>query len=114
MKVLTVEIKCHQFEAEQKGSLKATAGTLLRDTTRRDSRRTVCRSEKTTTMSSAECLRQFVSDRLAAAAEEIFGVLEKTVVQYEEELGRHRRLFNIAWKPVVKLHRTGGYSLCFS
>lgn len=65
-------------------------------------------------MSSAERLKQFVSDRLAAAAEEIFGVFEKTIVQHEEELDRHRRLFNIVWSPVVKLHRTGEYSLCFS
>lgn len=65
-------------------------------------------------MSSAECLKQFVSDRLAAAAEEIFGVFEETIVQYEKELNRHRRLFNIVWKPVVKLHRAGRYSLCFS
>ncbi|XP_015231038.1 PREDICTED: uncharacterized protein LOC107085298 [Cyprinodon variegatus] len=56
-------------------------------------------------MPSAECLRQFVNDRLAAAAEEIISVFEKTIAGYEEELSRQRRLLSIAWKPQVKLHR---------
>ncbi|XP_053181481.1 zinc finger protein with KRAB and SCAN domains 8-like [Scomber japonicus] len=57
-------------------------------------------------MSSVRCLRRFVNERLSAAAEEIFGVFEKTVVVYEEEVVRQRRLLDILLKPEIKLHRT--------
>lgn len=60
-----------------------------------------------TAMSSAENLKRFISDRLAAAAEEIFGVFEKTIAEYEEELDRQRKLFDVVWRPVVKLRRVG-------
>ncbi|XP_022069678.2 zinc finger protein 502-like [Acanthochromis polyacanthus] len=53
-------------------------------------------------MSSA--LRHFINDRLTAAAEEIFTEFEKTIVQYEEELDRQRRLLDVIWKPQIKLH----------
>ncbi|XP_044051260.1 zinc finger protein 664-like isoform X4 [Siniperca chuatsi] len=56
-------------------------------------------------MSSVECLREFVNKRLTAAAEEIFGVFKKTIVEYEEEIDRQRRLLDIFWKPEIKLHR---------
>ncbi|XP_044065424.1 uncharacterized protein LOC122882270 isoform X5 [Siniperca chuatsi] len=56
-------------------------------------------------MSSVECLREFVNERLTAAAEEIFGVFRKTIVEYEEEICRQRRLLDIVWKPEIKLHR---------
>ncbi|XP_049433673.1 uncharacterized protein LOC125889671 [Epinephelus fuscoguttatus] len=56
-------------------------------------------------MSSLECLREFVNDRLTAALEEIFGVFEKTIVEYEEEINRQRRLLDMVWNPEVKLHR---------
>ncbi|XP_047430628.1 zinc finger protein 391-like [Mugil cephalus] len=59
-------------------------------------------------MSSGRYLRQFVDDRLTAAAEEIFTVVEETIVQYEEELERQRRLLETKWKPKIKL-RTGQY-----
>ncbi|XP_038560130.1 gastrula zinc finger protein XlCGF57.1-like isoform X1 [Micropterus salmoides] len=57
-------------------------------------------------MSSVEFLREFVSERLTAAAEEILGVFGKTVLKYEEEIDRQRRLLDIIWKPEIKLHRT--------
>nr|XP_020481066.1 zinc finger protein 112-like [Monopterus albus] len=57
------------------------------------------------TMSSVQRLREFVTERLTAAVEEIFGGFEKIIVQYEEEIGRQRRLLDIVWKPEVKLHR---------
>ncbi|XP_042350368.1 zinc finger protein 852-like [Plectropomus leopardus] len=57
-------------------------------------------------MSSVEYLREFVSERLTAAAEEIFRVFKRTIVEYEEELERQRRLLDIVWKPEIKLHRT--------
>ncbi|XP_045898671.1 zinc finger protein 1-like [Micropterus dolomieu] len=56
-------------------------------------------------MSSVECLREFVNERLTAAAEEIFRVFIKTIVEYEEEIDRQRRLLDIVWKPEIKLHR---------
>lgn len=58
-------------------------------------------------MSSAEYLKQFIIDKLAAAAEEIFAVFHTVIVEYEEELERRRKLFDVAWNPVVKLRRIG-------
>ncbi|XP_047194455.1 zinc finger protein with KRAB and SCAN domains 8 isoform X1 [Hippoglossus stenolepis] len=58
------------------------------------------------TMSSVQGLREFVSERLTSAAEEIFRVFEQTVVEYEKEIVRQRRLLDIVWKPEIKLHRT--------
>ncbi|XP_030606911.1 zinc finger protein 180-like [Archocentrus centrarchus] len=57
-------------------------------------------------MPSVQYLREFINERLTAAAEEIFTEFEKTIVQYEEEIGRQRRLLDITWKPEIKLHRT--------
>ncbi|XP_027869881.1 uncharacterized protein LOC114142686 [Xiphophorus couchianus] len=57
-------------------------------------------------MSSVQHLREFISERLAAAAEEIFSVFQRTVAQYEEELDRQRRLLDGAWRPEVRLDRT--------
>nr|XP_040045658.1 zinc finger protein OZF-like isoform X1 [Gasterosteus aculeatus aculeatus] len=56
-------------------------------------------------MSSVENLREFVNERLSAAAEEIFGVFKRTVVEYQEEIDRQRRLLDVFWKPEVRLHR---------
>ncbi|KAM4593651.1 uncharacterized protein PAE49_009016 isoform 2-T2 [Odontesthes bonariensis] len=56
-------------------------------------------------MSSVQHLREFISQRLTAAAEEIFSEFEKTIVQYEEEIGRQRRLLDISWKPQINFHR---------
>lgn len=58
-------------------------------------------------MSSVQYLREFVIERLNAAAEEIFGVFETTILEYEEEIDRQRRLLDIVWKPEIKLHRIG-------
>ncbi|XP_038560118.1 zinc finger protein 37 homolog [Micropterus salmoides] len=55
-------------------------------------------------MSSVEYLREFVSERLTAAAEEIFGVFKKTIIEYEEVIDRQRRLLDTVWKP--ELHMT--------
>ncbi|XP_050926197.1 zinc finger protein 112 isoform X2 [Lates calcarifer] len=57
-------------------------------------------------MSSVQCLREFVNERLTAAAEEISRVFEQTIVEYEEEIDRQRRLLDIVWKPEIRLHRT--------
>ncbi|KAM8886182.1 uncharacterized protein AB9W97_013405 [Spinachia spinachia] len=56
-------------------------------------------------MSSVECLREFVNQRLSAAAEEIFGVFKRTFVEYQEEIERQRTMSDVFWKPEVRLHR---------
>ena len=58
-------------------------------------------------MCSVEYLREFVDERLTAAVEEIFRVLEKTIVERDEEIDRQRRLLDIVLKPDIKLHRIG-------
>uniref|UniRef100_A0A3B3YNG4 C2H2-type domain-containing protein n=1 Tax=Poecilia mexicana TaxID=48701 RepID=A0A3B3YNG4_9TELE len=58
-------------------------------------------------MCSVEPLREFIRERLTAAAEEIFTQLEKTIVQYEEEIDRQRRLLDLTWRPRVSLQRAG-------
>ncbi|XP_031606334.2 zinc finger protein 16-like isoform X1 [Oreochromis aureus] len=58
-------------------------------------------------MSSVQYLREFINERLTAAAEEIFSEFEKTIVQYEEVIDRQRRLLDITWKPEIKLHTAG-------
>ncbi|XP_043984436.1 zinc finger protein 2 homolog [Gambusia affinis] len=50
-------------------------------------------------MCSVEPLREFIRERLTAAAEEIFTQLEKTIVRYEEEIDRQRRLLDLTWRP---------------
>ncbi|XP_078797135.1 uncharacterized protein LOC144989080 [Oryzias latipes] len=59
------------------------------------------------TMSSLQSLRELISERLAAAAEEICRLCEGTIVQYEEELCRQRRLLDVIWKPQLQLHHIG-------
>ncbi|XP_076608251.1 uncharacterized protein LOC143333802 [Chaetodon auriga] len=57
-------------------------------------------------MSSVEHLREFVNERLTAAAEDIFRVFKETIVEYEEEIRRQRKLLDVVWKPEIKIHRT--------
>ncbi|KAM7019122.1 uncharacterized protein LKV04_009763 [Tautogolabrus adspersus] len=56
-------------------------------------------------MSSVDYLRQFVSERLTAAAEEIFVVFERIIVEYEGEMDRQRRLLGVVLNPEIKLNR---------
>lgn len=63
-------------------------------------------------MASVNCLRDFVNERLTAAAEEIVKVFEKTIADYEKEINRQRRLLAVVCKPRVKLHRTGLCQIC--
>eukprot|EP00064_Thunnus_orientalis_P019224 superscaffoldBa00004717_g19339 len=53
-----------------------------------------------------QCLRELMNQRLTAAAEEIFTVFQKTIVEFEEEIDRQRKLLDIVWKPEIRLHRT--------
>ncbi|XP_051809135.1 zinc finger protein 239-like [Acanthochromis polyacanthus] len=57
-------------------------------------------------MNSVQNLRELINERLTAAAEEIFTEFEKTIVQYEEEIDRQRRLLDNIWKPEIKFHTT--------
>ncbi|XP_034547128.1 uncharacterized protein LOC117818380 isoform X2 [Notolabrus celidotus] len=57
-------------------------------------------------MSSIESLRSFVLERLTAAAEEIFGAFKRTIVEYEEEIDRQRRLLDNVWTPGINKHGT--------
>ncbi|XP_049434522.1 zinc finger protein 112-like isoform X27 [Epinephelus fuscoguttatus] len=57
-------------------------------------------------MCSVESLREFVNERLTAAAEEILGAFQRSIVEYEEEIDRQRRLLDMVLKPEIKLHRT--------
>ena len=50
------------------------------------------------TMASVEYLREFISERLSAAADEIFKGFKKAIVEYEE-IDRQRRLLDVACKP---------------
>ncbi|KAM8865088.1 uncharacterized protein ACB058_006453 [Synchiropus picturatus] len=56
-----------------------------------------------TRMSSVQTLRQYVNDRLAAAAREIFQVFELTVSGLEEEVDRQRKQLDGLLKPAVLL-----------
>ncbi|XP_051923482.1 zinc finger protein 664-like [Hippocampus zosterae] len=56
-------------------------------------------------MASVQYLRHFVNERLTAAAEEIFGVFERTLAEYQEELQRQRRMVDTLSGPQIKLHR---------
>ncbi|XP_047430634.1 zinc finger protein 112-like isoform X2 [Mugil cephalus] len=46
--------------------------------------------------------RQFINDRLTDAAEETFTVFKETLVHYEEEIERQRKLLDIVTKPGIK------------
>ncbi|XP_056275248.1 zinc finger protein 892-like [Pseudoliparis swirei] len=56
-------------------------------------------------MSSVEYLRVLINQRLTAAADEIFGLLKTTIVEYEDEIDRQRGLLENIWKPDLKLYR---------
>uniref|UniRef100_A0A672ZGK7 C2H2-type domain-containing protein n=1 Tax=Sphaeramia orbicularis TaxID=375764 RepID=A0A672ZGK7_9TELE len=60
-----------------------------------------------------QILRSLVEQRLTAAAEEIFGLFERTIAEYEEELcrtkeenQRQRQILDCVWNPRVLLHKT--------
>ncbi|XP_071378224.1 zinc finger and SCAN domain-containing protein 12-like isoform X2 [Centroberyx affinis] len=63
-------------------------------------------------MSKVQKLRALVNQRLTAAAEEIFGLFERTIAEYEEEasrskeeIDRQRKLLDAVLNPEVRLHR---------
>ncbi|XP_071385131.1 zinc finger protein OZF-like isoform X2 [Centroberyx affinis] len=63
-------------------------------------------------MSKVQKLRALVKQQLTAAAEEIFGLFERTIAEYEEEASglkeendRQRKLLDAVLNPEVRLHR---------
>lgn len=59
-------------------------------------------------------LKMVVNQRLTAAAEELFGLFERTIAEYEAELSRskrenerQRKLLDAVLKPEVRLQRAG-------
>ncbi|XP_051246704.1 oocyte zinc finger protein XlCOF8.4-like isoform X2 [Dicentrarchus labrax] len=63
-------------------------------------------------MCKVQMLRALVKQRLTAAAEEIFGLFERTIAEYEEELcrskeenERQRKLLDAVFNPQLRLHR---------
>uniref|UniRef100_A0A3Q0SFG9 C2H2-type domain-containing protein n=1 Tax=Amphilophus citrinellus TaxID=61819 RepID=A0A3Q0SFG9_AMPCI len=58
-------------------------------------------------MCSVQYLREFIKERLTAVCEEIFSEVQKTIVQYEEEISRQRRLLDISRTPDTNSHITG-------
>ncbi|XP_068188667.1 zinc finger protein 572-like [Antennarius striatus] len=64
-------------------------------------------------MSKGQMLRALVKQRLTAAAEEIFGLFERTIAEYEEELcrskeenERQRELLDAVFKPQLRIQKT--------
>ncbi|CAB1331514.1 unnamed protein product [Coregonus sp. 'balchen'] len=56
-------------------------------------------------MSQIQLLRVFINERLTAAAEEIFEVVDKTVAEYQDEVVRLQRLLDIVNQPEINQHR---------
>ncbi|XP_029974322.1 uncharacterized protein LOC115407893 isoform X2 [Salarias fasciatus] len=56
-------------------------------------------------MTAVQALREFINERLTAAAGEIFTAFEQTIVRYEEEIARERTCLD-NWNPQIKLDRT--------
>lgn len=54
-----------------------------------------------------DSVREFVKERLTAAAAEIFIKFHPTLVQYQEEMATQHRLLDMILKPQIQLHRIG-------
>ncbi|XP_071397777.1 gastrula zinc finger protein XlCGF57.1-like [Centroberyx affinis] len=72
-------------------------------------------------MSKVQKLRALVNQRLTAADEEIFGLFERTIAEYEEEasrskeeIDRQRKLLDAVLHPEVRLHRADFQQLLVS
>ncbi|XP_034749594.1 oocyte zinc finger protein XlCOF6-like isoform X1 [Etheostoma cragini] len=72
-------------------------------------------------MSKVQMLNALVKQRLTAAAEEIFGLFERTIAEYEEERcrskeenERQRNLLDAVFNPQLQLHRTDVHQLSAS
>lgn len=52
-------------------------------------------------MSTIELLRAFVNQRLEVAVEEIIGLFERTITEYEEEIDRQRKLLGTEGREIL-------------
>lgn len=62
-------------------------------------------------MAALQFLNAFISERLTAAAVDIFGAVEKTIIEFQGEISRSKEEIEhvrtlVLW-PEVKLHRAG-------
>ncbi|CDQ80446.1 unnamed protein product [Oncorhynchus mykiss] len=64
-------------------------------------------------MSKIELLRLFLNERLTAAADEIFGTIEKTIVEYQEEVSRTKEENN-RLRRMLRLQKTDSQPLTVS
>lgn len=48
-----------------------------------------------------------MNQRLSTAVEEIFGLFETTIAEYEEEIERQRRLLEVVDEPVNQINEAG-------
>lgn len=58
-------------------------------------------------MCKIRALRALVNQRLSTAVEEIFGLFETTIAEYEEEIERQRRLLEVVDEPVNQINEAG-------
>uniref|UniRef100_A0A3B4UEC5 C2H2-type domain-containing protein n=1 Tax=Seriola dumerili TaxID=41447 RepID=A0A3B4UEC5_SERDU len=58
-------------------------------------------------MSRLQSLKVSIHQRLTAAVEEIFGLLDQTLIEYEEEMNRHQKLLDVAFKPEITAQKKG-------
>lgn len=54
-------------------------------------------------MSGTQLLRLLVNERLAAATEEIFGLVEKTIAEYQDEAVRSKRTIILLKQQIQQL-----------
>lgn len=77
----------------------------------------ICQSSIPADMEALQYLNAFISERLTAAAVEIFGAVEKTLIEYQGEISRSKQEIDhlrtlVLW-PEVRLHRSGVWMKCF-
>ncbi|KAF7644524.1 hypothetical protein LDENG_00220610, partial [Lucifuga dentata] len=70
-------------------------------------------------MSKLQILRELVNQRLTAAFEDIQGLFDRTISEYEEEFHRSQqekqrevKRLKAAFNPEVRLHRAGLFTFC--
>lgn len=63
---------------------------------------------------SLQSFNVFLTDRLTAAAVDIYGFVERTILDYQEEVNRAKqenqrlqRLLDLVYRPEIRLHRAG-------
>ncbi|XP_029900855.1 probable E3 ubiquitin-protein ligase bre1 isoform X2 [Myripristis murdjan] len=65
----------------------------------------ICVPSHSLQMSRVQMLRVLVNQRLTAAVEETFGLIEETIEEYEEEFDRQRQLLDNIAKPEIQIRK---------